>query len=117
MQLQMTISLVKEALNLPSRESIDFFKLKHFDEDNRVCSESNKPIWDELNRQGIRLALKLHMQHFHITCPHRWLAPKLTIATEYSLRDMHEEGVKYDYARYLIYEFHREKKSIDNACY
>ena len=28
---------------------------------------------------------------------------------------MHGEGVKYDYARYLIYEFHRGKKSIENA--
>ena len=55
------------------------------------------------------------MQHFHINYPHRWSAPELTIATEYSLRDMHWEGVKYDYARYLIYEFHRGKKSIDNA--
>ena len=40
---------------------------------------------------------------------------ELTIAIEYSLRDMHGEGVKYDYARYLIYEFHRGKKSIYNA--
>ena len=94
----MTRSLVKEALNLPSRESIDFFKLKHSDKDKRVCLDSNKPIWDELNKQSIRLALQLHMQHFHITYPHRWSAPKLTIATKYSLRDMHGEGVKYDYA-------------------
>ena len=47
--LQMTRSLVQEALNLPSGEPIDFFKLCHLDEDNRVCSNSNKPMWDELN--------------------------------------------------------------------
>ena len=55
------------------------------------------------------------MQHFHITYLHRCLAPELTIAIEYSLRDMHGESVKYNYARYLIYELHRGKKSIDNA--
>ena len=55
------------------------------------------------------------MQHFHITYPHPWSAPELTTAREYSLRDMHGEGVKYDYARYLIYEFHRGKKSIENT--
>ena len=115
LQLHMTRSLVREALNLPSGESIEFFKLKHSNEDNRVCSESNKLVWDELNRQSIRLALQLHMQHFHMTYPHRWSAPELTIATEYSLRDMHGEGVKYDYARYLIFEFHRGRKSIESA--
>ena len=41
------------------------------------------------------------MQHFRITFPHRWSSSKLTIAIEYSLRDMHGEGVKYEYARYL----------------
>ena len=55
------------------------------------------------------------MQHFHMTYPHRWSAPELTIATEYSLRDMHGEGVKYDYARYLIFEFHKGRKSIESA--
>ena len=55
------------------------------------------------------------MQHFHITYPHRWSALELTIATKYSLRDMHGEGVKYDYARYLIFEFHRGRKSIESA--
>ena len=89
---------MREALNLPSGESIDFFKLRHLDKDNRIFSDSNKPIWDELNRQGVRLALQLHMKHFHITYPHRWSTSELTIATEYSLRDMHGEGVKYDYA-------------------
>ena len=49
------------------------------------------------------------------TYPHRWSAPKLTIATEYSLRDMHGEGVKYGYAHYLIFEFHRGRKSIESA--
>ena len=88
-------SLVQEALNLPSGKSIDFFKLKHSDKDNRVSFDSNKPIWDKLNCQHIYLALQLHMQHFHITYPHRWLAPELTIATEYTLRDMHREGIKY----------------------
>ena len=28
---------------------------------------------------------------------------------------MHGEGVKYDYARYLIFEFHRGRKSIESA--
>ena len=115
MRIHMTRGLVREALNLPSCESIQFFKLKHSDKDNRVYSDSKKPIWDKLNCQNICLALQLHMQHFHITYPHRWSAPKLTIAIEYSLRYMHGEGVKYDYARYLIYEFHRGKKSIENA--
>ena len=49
MQIHMTRRLVREALNLPSRESIDFFKLKHFEDDNRVCLDSRKPVWDELN--------------------------------------------------------------------
>ena len=74
-QIHLTRRLVQEALNLPSGESIDFFKLKHSDEDNEVCSDSGKPVWDELNRQRIRLALQLHMQHFHMTYPHRWSAP------------------------------------------
>ena len=51
-----------------------------------------------------------------MTYPHRWSARELTIATEYSLRDMHGEGVKYDYACYLIFEFHRCRKSIESAC-
>ena len=115
MRIHMTRGLVREALNLSSGESIDFFKLKHSDKDNRVSLDSNKPVWDKLNCQNIRLALQLPMQHFHITYPHRWSAPKLTIAIEYSLRDMHGEGIKYDYARYLIYELHRGKKSIESA--
>ena len=97
-QIHLTRRLVMEALNLPFGESIDFFKLKHSEDDNRVCSDSNKPVWDELNHQQVHLALQLHMQHFHITYPHHWSALELTIATEYSLRDMHGEGVKYDYA-------------------
>ena len=28
---------------------------------------------------------------------------------------MHREGVKYDYAQYLIYEFHRGRKSIEHT--
>ena len=28
---------------------------------------------------------------------------------------MHGEGIKYDYAHHLIYEFHRGKKSIENT--
>ena len=78
--LQMTQGLIRESLNLPSRKSTDCFKLHHTDEENRVCSNSNKLVWDELNRQCIRLALQLHMQHFHITFPHGWFMPKLTIA-------------------------------------
>ena len=61
MRIHMTRGLVREALNLPPGESIDFFKLKHSDKDNRVCLDSNKPVWDELNRQNIRLALQLYM--------------------------------------------------------
>ena len=72
-------------------------------------------MWDKLNQKGVKLALQLHMQHFHITFLPRWSAPKFTIATEYSLRDILEEGVKYDYARYLIYKFHRGKKSIEHT--
>ena len=70
-QIHLTRRLVREALNLLSKESIDFFKLKHLDDDNRVCSDSRKLVWDELNHQQICLALQLHMQHFHITFPHR----------------------------------------------
>ena len=55
------------------------------------------------------------MQHFHSTYPQRWSAPELTIAAKYSLRDIHGEGVKYDYARYLIFEFHRGEKSLESA--
>ena len=29
---------------------------------------------------------------------------------------MHGEGIKYDYARYLIFEFHKGKKSLESAC-
>ena len=36
-QIHMTRRLVREAVNLPSGESVDFFKLKHSDEDNEVC--------------------------------------------------------------------------------
>ena len=50
-QIHLTRRLVREALNLPSGESIDFFKLKHLEDDNKVCSNLGKPIWDELNRQ------------------------------------------------------------------
>ena len=56
------------------------------------------------------------MQHFHITYPHRWTTPQLTIATKYSLRDMHGERVKYDYAHYLIFEIHKGKRSLEHTC-
>ena len=36
MQIHMTRRLVREALNLPSGDSIDFFKLKHSEDDNKV---------------------------------------------------------------------------------
>ena len=49
LQIHLTRRLVREALNLPFGESINFFKIKHLDEDNKVCSNSGKPIWDELN--------------------------------------------------------------------
>ena len=49
-QIHLTRRLVREALNLPSRELIDFFKLKHSEDDNKVCSDSGKLVWDELNR-------------------------------------------------------------------
>ena len=44
MQIHLTRRLVREALNLPLGESIDFFKLKHSDENNSVCLDSGKPI-------------------------------------------------------------------------
>ena len=69
--LTLTRGLVREALHLPSGEGIDFFRLSHDDEDNAVCSASDKPVWDQLRRQQICLALQLHMQHFHMTYPHR----------------------------------------------
>ena len=50
MRLHMTRSLIKEALNVPLGQSIEFFKLKHSDKNNRVCSDPNKPVWDKLNR-------------------------------------------------------------------
>ena len=49
LQIHMTRRLVREALNLPLGKSIDFFKLKHSKDDNRVCSDSRKLVWDELN--------------------------------------------------------------------
>ena len=48
-QIHMTRRLVREALNLPSRKSIEFFKLKHSKDDNSFCSDSRKPVWDKLN--------------------------------------------------------------------
>ncbi len=114
-QYQINRMNVREALNLPSGESIDYFKLRHSDEDNQGCSDADRPVWDELKRQRVRLALQLHMQHFHMTYPHRWTKPKKVIATEYSLRDIRGKGVKYDYAHYLLFEFERGKKSIDVA--
>ena len=109
----LTRALVREALHLPSGEGIDFFRLSHDDNDNAVCSASDRPVWDQLLRQQIRFALQLHMQHFHITYPHRWTRPEKTLATEYSLRDAKGEGVKYDYTHYLLFEIHKEKKSIE----
>ena len=113
MTITLTRGLVREALHLPSGEGIDFFRLAHDNEDNAVCSASNKPMWDQLQRQQIRLALQLHMQHFHMTYPHRWTAPEKTLATEYSLIDARGKGVKYDYAHYLLFEIHRGKNSIE----
>ena len=50
-----------------------------------------------------------------MTYPHRWSKPEKVLATEYSLRDVRGEGVKYDYAHYLLFEFERGRKSIDVA--
>ena len=95
---------VSAALGLPSRDSLDFFKLKHSFQDNKDCSAKHeKPTWDDLKRQSIRLALQLYMQHFHITYPHRWTLPEKTLAVEYTQRDIHREGIKYDYSQYLLY--------------
>ena len=111
--LTLTRRLVREALNLSEGDGVEFFKLRHDDGDNAVCSARDRPVWDQLLRQRIRLALQLHMQHFHITYPHRWTMPEKTLATEYSLRDMRGEGIKFDYAHYLLFEFQRGKKSIE----
>ena len=111
--ITLTRRLVREALNLPSGEGVDFFKLSHDNDNNDVCSTSNKPTWEQLRRQRIFLSLQLHMQHFHMTYPHRWTTPEKTLSTEYSLRDVRGEGVKYDYAQYLLFEIHRGKKSLE----
>lgn len=67
--------MVREFLNVLHGESIDIFKATHSGEDNDICIEKMKFVWDDLKRLNIRLALQLHVQYFHMTYLHRWSMP------------------------------------------
>ena len=99
-RLYLTRQTVRRALNLPEGEGIEFFKLHHDYADNALCTDLDKPTWDDLKKQSIRLALQLHTHHFHMPYPHRYTTPEKVLATEYTLREVHGAGVKHDYASY-----------------
>ena len=94
---------------------MDYDKTKRTDAENDICSAKSRPTWDDLNRQRIKLALQLHMQHFHMTYPHRWSSSEKLIAVEYSLQDYRGDSLKIDFSKFLIRELHRGRKSIVEA--
>ena len=56
-QFHFTPELIRNALNLPFRKSLDFNKVKHTDAKNAICSDEFRRTWDDLHRQRVRLAL------------------------------------------------------------
>lgn len=110
-ELHITTGIVREALGI-TQGDISFDKLKHSDEENATCSPEVRPSWDDLLHQEIRLATQLHMQHFHMTYPHRYTKPEKRIATEYTLRQEQGSSIKYDYALHLLIELSNGVKSV-----
>ena len=112
---RISADLIRHALGLAIGESLDYDRKKHTDAENDICSANPRPTWNDLNRQRIRLPLQLHMQHFHMTYPHRFSTPEKLIAVEYSLRDYRGEGVKLDFSKFFLSELQRGTKSIREA--
>lgn len=90
--------MVRDILNLPYREGVDFFKLPHSDEDNAICSNREKAMLNDLLRKCIKLELQSYMQHLRMMYPHKWFTPKKTLSNERSLQDARQEGFKYNFA-------------------
>ena len=109
---RISADLIRHALGLAIGESLDYDRKKHTEAENDICSAHPRPTWNDLHRQRIRLPLQLHMQHFHMTYPHRFSMPEKLIAVEYSLRDYRGEGVKLDFSKFFLSELQRGTKSI-----
>ena len=83
--IQLTRQLVCEALHLQEWD-ITFNDKTQKDADRDLCLSVMEPRWDQLNCQAIRLPLQLHMQHLHVSNPHRWSTPKKAVAVEYTIK-------------------------------
>ena len=85
--IQISQQLVREALHLQEWD-LGFNVKAQKGADRAMCSDVGEPRWDQLKCQAIRLPLQIHMQHLHVTNPHRWSMPEKAIAIEYTIRQM-----------------------------
>lgn len=49
-RILLTRQNVRLALNLSSSEGVDFFKLRHDYAENAICTDEEKPTWDDLKQ-------------------------------------------------------------------
>lgn len=108
--IQLNREIVHQALHLQEWD-LQYSDIMHKDEDKDLCANVLEPRWDQLNCQAIQLPLQLHMQHLHVSNPHRWSMPEKAVVVEYTLKQMQRPELKKDYAGTFLYKLLRGSKS------
>ena len=80
-------------------------------EDRDLTSKVMEPRWDQLKCQAIRLALQIHMQHLHVTNPHRWSLPEKAVAVQYTIRQTTQPKMRKDYMSTFLQKLLRASQS------
>ena len=111
-QLKITLdrALIRQALNLTEGQ-LAFNQKAHKSNDRERCSDTDKPTWDELNCQEIRLALQLYTQHFQIPYPHRWSLASRSVVIEFTNRQVLNTPINVDYVSMWLWNLKRAAKS------
>ena len=111
-QVEITLdrALIRRDLNLIEGQ-LAFNEKAHKSDDRERCSDTDKPTWDELKCQEIRLTLQLYTQHFQITYPHRWSQASRSVAIEFTNRHMLHTPLNFDYVSMWLWNLKRAAKS------
>ena len=101
--IQLSRQLVRDALHLRF-DDLAFNDKAQKDSDRVLCADEAEPRWDQLKCQAIRLALQIHMQHLHVSNPHRWSAPEKAVAVHYTSRQTTQPELKRDYVGTFLHK-------------
>ena len=110
MTIQLTWQLVREALHLQMGD-VAFNDRAYKNEDRDLTSKVMEPRWDQLKCQAIQLPLQIHMQHLHVTNPHRWSLPEKAVAVQYTIRQMTQPKMRKDYMSTFLQKLLRASQS------